>query len=273
MQCLPKPAFPERRLRALLPYDALTDENILADAVGQLAAVGLTQPGRMPGTFRLPPALEAAAPVLAKTDFSFRAVREQWALHLGDNVYADREHREHQRCAHVRYLRSGLDRMPRAFLSALDPLLPPAEFVEACAQVIDAEAGGKLLGARPRAGQAIERLERHLDYPYCPAVARYARQADPARDYPWSPYMASRYLLRRGIERDLAVRVAVAFAEVENNPILPDLSRLLLEHAPGHALSAVRRSLRLRNEGTLRTATAALAALDQPWYRRDPFRA
>jgi hypothetical protein len=141
--------------------------------------------------------------------------------------------------------------------------------------VIDGEAGGKRPGAgrRSSVGDTIERLEKHPGYPYCPAVARYAQQADPARDYPWAPYMAARYLLRRGIERDLAVRVAVAFAEVENNPMLRRLSLLLLEHAPGHALSAVRRSLRLGDDDAQRTATAALAALDQPWYRRDPFRA
>jgi hypothetical protein len=259
----------------LLPYNVLTDENILADGVEQLAAVGLIRPGEAPGTFHLPPALEAAARALARADFSSRAARERWALHMGDNIYLDGEHREQQRRAHLRYLKAGLDRLPRAFLSALDPLLPPADFVEACARVIDAEAGGKPLraGCRPSVGEAIERLEKHPDYPYCPAVARYARQADPARDYAYAPYMAARYLLRRGIERDLAVRVAVAFAEAENHPFARKLALLLLEHAPGHALGAVRRGVRVGDDNTQRTLTAALAALDQPWYHRAPFRA
>jgi hypothetical protein len=65
----------------------------------------------------------------------------------------------------------------------------------------------------------------------------------------------------------------VAFAQVEDNPVLDDFALLLLEHAPSHALAAIRRCLRMPDEVAQRTVTSALAALDQPWCHRELFRA
>src|SRR5262249_50283415 len=158
--------------------------------VQQLAGVGLIRPGEHRTTFRLPPALEAAAEALAAVDFSSPFVAERWAEHLGDYLFLGGDRAPGQRRIHRRYLLDGLDRLPRAFLSALEPVLPAAEFVEACARAIDGEAGVKELEDGRRvwaAGYAIERLEAHPSFPVCSAVARFLQRADPARDYPWPP--------------------------------------------------------------------------------------
>ena len=147
-------------------------------------------------------------------------------------------------------------------------MLTPAEFVGACAGLIDASVS-------PTAGRAIERLDAHPDYPVCPAVCRLLARADPARHHPYAVHAAARYLLRRGIERDRAVKAVLAFARVEvvagcrGNPFLGELALLLLEHAPPHALAALRRGLRSSTPLVRTNVAAALAALGQPWCLRE----
>ncbi|MGK4001789.1 hypothetical protein WMF31_04125 [Sorangium sp. So ce1036] len=270
---LPRPALPERRLRAFLP----TADAMVA-AIRELTEEGLLIPGAHGHVFRVARELEADAEALAAIDLSDAALRARWAEHLGDHELLARERPSAaaearaaaQREAYRRYLLARIaDRATaRAFLDPLEAVLTPAELVDACAGLIDAAVDAT-------AGHAIERLEAHPDYPVCPAVSRLLARADPAQHHPYAVHAAARYLLRRGIERERAVEVALAFARVRvvkgyrGNPFLGELALLLLEHAPQHALAALRRALRSSTPVVQKDVAAALAALGQPWCLRE----
>lgn len=275
LRSLRDPALPERRARAHYPTD-----DVVAAAVEELAAAGLLNLGRHGHVFRVAPELEAAADALSAVDFSTRAAQERWAEHLGDHeLGADARgaapgdaRGAAQRAAYTRYLFAGLLRRPAAFIEPLEAVLAPAAFVAACAQVIDGPVGAP-------AGRALERLEAHPDYPPCPAVPRLLERADPARHHPYAVCGAARYLLRRGLHAELAERALLAFARVEvvpgygGNPLLGDLALALLEHAPAHALAALRRGLRSSTPVAQQKVATALALLDQPWCHRELGRA
>ncbi|WP_437679052.1 hypothetical protein [Sorangium sp. So ce131] len=267
------PRLPERRLRAFLPT-----ADVMVAAIRELTREGLLVPGEHGHVFRVLPELEANAEAFASIDFSDAARRARWAEHLGDHELLARERPSAaaqeraaiQREAYKRYLLAGLacEATARAFVDPLEAVLTPAEFVHACAGLIDAPVGAT-------AGHAIERLDARPDYPVCPAVSRLLARADPAQDHPYAVHAAARYLLRRGIERDRAVRGALAFARVEvvagyrGNPFLGELALLLLEYAPPHALAALRRGLRSNTPAVRKKVAAALAVLDQPWCLRE----
>ncbi|WP_437760563.1 DUF6896 domain-containing protein [Sorangium sp. So ce1389] len=270
---IPHPALPERRLLAFLP----TADAMIA-AIRELTGDGLLVPGEHGHVFRVVPELEASAGAFASVDFSDAAVRARWAERLGDLELlalerpsaATRSRAATQREAYKHYLLAGIAReaTARAFIDPLEAVLTPDEFVGACAGLIDASVSAT-------AGHAIERLDAHPDYPVCPAVGRLLARADSARHHPYAVHAAARYLLRRGIERDRAVKAVLAFARVEvvagyrGNPFLGELALLLLEHAPPHALAALRRGLRSSTPLVRTNVAAALAALGQPWCQRE----
>ncbi|KYF69670.1 DUF6896 domain-containing protein [Sorangium cellulosum] len=270
---LPLPALPEERLLAFLPTaDAMTA------AIRELSEEALLVPDEKGYVFRVLPELEELAAALASIDFSDAERRVRWAEHLGDLDLLARERPSTasearataQRAAYKRYLlaRIARDSTARAFIDPLEAVLTPAEFVDACAGLIDASVS-------VTSGHAIERLDAHPDYPVCPAVGRLLARADPAQHHPYAVHAAARYLLRRGIERDRAVEVVLAFARVEvvagyrGNPFLGELALLLLEHAPPHALAALRRGLRSNTPAVRTLVAASLAALGQPWCLRE----
>ncbi len=267
------PALPERRLLAFLPT-----ADALVAAIRELLREGLLVLGKHGHVFRVVRELEEDAGAFASIDFSDAALRARWAEHLGDHELLARERPSAaaearatvQREAYKRYLLAGIasEATARAFIDPLEAVLTPAELVDACAGLIDAAVNAT-------AGHAIERLDAHPDYPVCPAVSRLLARADPERHHPYAVHAAARYLLRRGIERERAVEVVLAFARVrvvagyKGNPFLGELALLLLEHAPAHALAALRRALRSSTPVVRTNAAAALAALGQPWCQRE----
>ncbi|APR80799.1 Hypothetical protein A7982_06146 [Minicystis rosea] len=263
LRSLRDPALPERRLRAFLPTDG-----VVAAAIKELAALGALQLDKYEHTFRLQRELEEAAEELAAIDFSSPDVGERWMEHMGDHLLTDDARAHEQREVYVRYLFAGLDRNAHVFIEPLEAVLSPAELVETCSKVIGGSIG-------PATGCAIERLRAHPEYPFCTAVVSLLHRADPARHHPYAVYQAVRYLFERGVERPLAQRAALAFAEVEvvdgykGNPYLGDLALLLLDLAPAEALPVLRRALRSSTPMVQSKVSVALALLDQPWCHRE----
>ncbi|WP_441288378.1 DUF6896 domain-containing protein [Sorangium sp. KYC3313] len=270
---LPCPALPERRLLAYLPT-----ADVMAAAIRELTREGPLVVNERGHVFRVVPEIEENAGAFASIDFSDASLRARWAEHLGDHELlaverpsaATQARAAAQREAYRRYLLAGIasEATASAFIEPLEVALDPAEFVDVCAGLIDASVN-------TTSGRAIERLDVHPDYPVCPAVARLLARADPALHHPYAVHAAARYLLRRGIERDRAVEVVLAFAGVEvvegylGNPLLGELALLLLEHAPPHALAALRRGLRSSTPAVRTDVAAALAALGQAWCLRE----
>ncbi|WP_437786607.1 HEAT repeat domain-containing protein [Sorangium sp. So ce1097] len=273
IRSLARPALPEERLRAFLPA-----ADAMVAAIRELTAEGLLVPARGGHVFRVLPELEESAGALASIDFSDAELRARWAEHLGDLELlalerpsaAARTRATAQRAAFKDYLleRIAREATARAFIEPLEAVLTPAELVDTCAGLIDAAVNAT-------SGHAIERLDAHPDYPVCPAVSRLLARADPAVHHPYAVHAAARYLLRRGIERDRAVEAVLAFASVrvvagyKGNPFLGELALLLLEHAPQHALDALRRALRSSTPAVRTDVAGALAALGQPWCVRE----
>ncbi|WP_437591616.1 DUF6896 domain-containing protein [Sorangium sp. So ce1000] len=270
---LPHPALPERRLLAFLPT-----EDAMVAAIRELTREGLLVLSERGHVFRVAPEIEENAWAFASIDFSDASLRARWAEHLGDHELlalerpsaAAQARAAAQREAYKRYLLAGIacEATARAFIDPLEAVLEPVEFVDVCAGLIDASVG-------TTAGHAIELLDASPDYPVCPAVSRLLARADPALHHPYAVQAAARYLLRRGIERDRAVQAVLAFARVEvvagyrGNPFLGELALLLLEHAPPHALAALRRGLRSSTPVVQTHVAAALAALGQAWCVRE----
>lgn len=257
LQSLPDPAWPERRVRTLLP-----GPDVVAAALRELAAAGLVVPGEHGHAFRVVPELEAVAEDLAAIDFSAPARAASWAEHLGDLFLLDDDRAPTQLQAYRAYLLAGLAREPGVFLDPLAFALPPVGFAGVCETVVDGPV------AYP-AGHALELLDARDDLPFCAAVPRLLRRADPREHNPFAVVQAARYLLRRGVERDLAVGVLRSFAQREDGAYLGELALLLLEHAPAHARVHVRRALRSTSPAVQQHAAAALTLLDQPWCHRE----
>jgi hypothetical protein len=250
----PKPA-PEARLAAWLPAHTL----IIA-GVDQLRAWGVLTPPPGGTCFQLCTWLEQRAVAIADDDFA-----------LVDGDGGDDGHAE---------------RDPR-FLGWLETQLRDRDVARRIVRQVAARIGasslpwclalldGPIDSATGAAVEALASLPSDADGVAGPRVAHLLDRLDPAEHHPFIAHAVASYLLARGLQRQRALDTAITFAEVEvvtgfrGNPYVDHLAMLVLEHDPHRGLPLVRRALRSSTPAVAGRMASLLAALDQPWSRRE----
>ncbi len=137
-----------------------------------------------------------------------------------------------------------------------------------------AQAASRLVGPPDHVSAALLAVAGEhaidLDLP----ARRVLRALDPAQHHPFIACAVARHLLDRAVAVAEALEVVRSFAAVEQvagylgNPMLDELSFLLLEHAPDDAPAIVRRALRGSPMCAERTSML-LACIDQPWCHHE----
>ena len=238
---LQNPALPEARLRHWLP-----GTDLLVVSLGPLKKSGFLVGDHC---VTLPQAWESVGSMQ-----SFHGV-EEW-LGQGDrpgyllSLLEDRE--QARRC-----------------LQDVTPLLEPNLARTVCLRILD----GPVDHASAQAVNALIQLD--FPNPCAPAegldkVLALPARLDPDRHHPYIACKAARYAFLAG-RRETGVDLVQRFAAVEKvegyygNPMLAELTFLLLEWAPELALPLVRRAL---GQGS-REVAALLSLIDRPWCHRE----
>ncbi|NTX52976.1 hypothetical protein [Myxococcus sp. CA039A] len=269
LHSLSAPGVPEVRLMALLP-----GRDLVVSAIRELQNQGLLRHPTSEHVFRLPPELEALAEAAETLDLGSRQAREQSFVLLGDfealddSTFAARAREAREARKQWLLARTTAPTSAGDALAALQELLPPDAFVQACARVLSGPISSAM-------GDAIERLDTLPGVAGGPAVFALLQRLSPEEHHPYSLHAAASYLLRRQFERERVLAVVLAFARVDKvkgyggNPFDGDFALLALEHAPEHALELVRRALRSSVPYCRMRIATVLCVLDTPWTQRE----
>jgi hypothetical protein len=120
-----------------------------------------------------------------------------------------------------------------------------------------------LTGDDSAVGSVLWHLNKHDDPSWCPEVFKALDRLRPGDDDAGVSLSCARYLLKHGHRIDQVVKI---ISDMPDNT--EEVALLLLEHAPQHALPAIRRALRA-TDSISNGVAASLAMIDRPWSRQE----